>query len=105
MLFRSEELAEIAAHGVTEEELESSREQLKASYIFGQENVAGHMFKNGKNLLLGNPILTVEEVIAGFNAVTIDDIESVKSLICDFETYSAAAVTRDEVNLKGFMGR
>ncbi|MEY8364955.1 pitrilysin family protein [Anaerovoracaceae bacterium 41-7] len=100
-----EELAEIAAHGVTEEELESSREQLKASYIFGQENVAGHMFKNGKNLLLGNPILTGEEVIAGFNAVTIDDIESVKSLICDFETYSAAAVTRDEVNLKGFMGR
>ena len=63
------------------------------------------MFKNGKNLLLGNPILTGEEVIAGFNAVTMDDIENVKSLICDFKTYSAAAVTRDEVNLKDFMGR
>ena len=90
---------------MTEEELESSREQLKASYIFGQENVAGHMFKNGKNLLLGNPILSGEEVIAGFNAVTMDDIDKVKGLICDFENYSAAAVTRNKVNLKSFMGR
>ncbi len=101
----AEELALVSAHGVTEEELESSREQLKASYIFGQENVAGHMFKNGKNLLLGNPILTGEEVIAGFNAVTMEDIDKVKGLICDFENYSAAAVTRNKVNLKSFMGR
>ncbi len=98
-----QELFALAEHGVTEEELESSREQLKAAYIFGQENVAGHMFKNGKNLLLGMPILTAEEVIGGFNAVTMEDIEKVKGLICDFDSYSAVAVTRDRINLKRMM--
>ena len=100
-----QELLDLADRGVTAEELESSREQLKASYIFGQENVAGHMFKNGKNLLLGMPILTAEEVIGGFNAVTMEDMEQVKGLICDFDRYSAVAVTRDRINLKRMMQR
>lgn len=98
-----DELAVLAEEGVTVEELESSREQLKAAYIFGQENVSGRMFKNGKNVLMDNPILTAEEVIAGFNGVTLEDIEEIKKLICDFSKYSAVAVTRNKVNLKGIM--
>lgn len=97
------ELKSLAAAGVTEEELESSREQLKAAYIFGQENVSGRMFKNGKNVILNNPILTAEEVISGFDNVTLDDIDQVKSLICDFSAYSAVAVTRNKLELKRIM--
>ena len=98
-----EELDLLAATGVTEEELESSREQLKASYIFGQENVAGRMFKNGKGILLGNRVKSSEEVIEGYNAVTMDDIEDVKQLICNFDQYSAALVTNQKFNLKKVM--
>jgi len=95
-----DELDFLAAEGVTEEELESSREQLKASYIFGQENVAGRMFKNGKNILLGNQIKTPEEVIGGYDSVTMEDIESVKQMICNFDQYSAALVTNKKFDLK-----
>lgn len=98
-----EELWNLAEHGITEEELNSSREQLKAAYIFGQENAAGRMFKNGKNTLLGNPILTAEEVIAGFDSVKMEDIEAVKSLICDFEKYSAVCVTGKKTDLNRIM--
>jgi len=98
-----DELDFLAAEGVTEEELESSREQLKASYIFGQENVAGRMFKNGKNILLGNQIKTPEEVIRGYNHVTMDDIEKVKQMICSFDQYSAALVTNKKFDLKKVM--
>jgi hypothetical protein len=45
-----DELDALAKNGVTVEELESSREQLKAGYIFGQENVAGRMFLVGSRL-------------------------------------------------------
>lgn len=97
------ELEYLAKNGVTKEELDSSREQLKAAYIFGQENVSGRMFKNGKNVILNNPILTPEEVIAGFDSVTLDDIDRVKSLICDFSVYSAVAVTGKKTDLKKIM--
>lgn len=98
-----DELDVLARNGITGEELESSREQLKASYIFGQENVAGRMFKNGKNVLLGNRVKEAEEIIAGYDAVTMEDTEAVKSLICDIDQYSAALVTNKKVDLKRFM--
>ena len=98
-----DELDVLARNGITGEELESSREQLKASYIFGQENVAGRMFKNGKNVLLGNRVKEAEEIIAGYDAVTMEDVEQVKYLICDVEKYSAALVTNRKVDLKRFM--
>ena len=98
-----DELDALAKTGITKEELESSREQLKASYIFGQENVAGRMFKNGKNVLLGNRVKEAEEIIAGYDAVTMEDIEAVKTLICDMDQYSAALVTNKKVDLKKFM--
>lgn len=98
-----EELKLLESQGVTKEELESSREQLKASYIFGQENVSGHMFRNGKTVLMNKPLLSAEEVIRGFDAVTMDDIERIKPLICDFSQYSAVAVTNRKVSLKEIM--
>lgn len=98
-----DELDALAKNGITAEELESSREQLKAGYIFGQENVAGRMFKNGKNVLLGNRVKEAEEIIAGYDSVSMEDMEKVKSLICDIDQYSAALVTNKKVDLKRFM--
>ncbi|MGN0659442.1 MAG: M16 family metallopeptidase [Emergencia sp.] len=98
-----EELSHLEAEGVTQEELDSSREQLKASYIFSQENVAGRMFKNGKNTLLLGRNTTAEEIIAGFDSVTMDDIGEISHMICDFSAYCGAVVTKDRVDLKKIM--
>ncbi len=98
-----EELDLLAKDGVTKEELESSREQLKAAYIFAQENVAGRMFKNGKNLLLNNRIIEPEEVVTGFDRVTMEDIEKIKKVICKFDDYSGVVVTKNETDMKKIM--
>ena len=98
-----EELKKLADTGITAEELESSREQLKAAYVFAQENVTGRMFKNGKNVLLNNLIIEAEEVISEFDKVTMDDIEKVKTLICNPETYSGVVVTKNEVDMEKVM--
>lgn len=95
-----EELVRLEEKGITSDELESSREQLKAGYIFGQENVSGRMFKNGKNIILAGTYYTQEEVIHAFDKVTLSDIEGVKSLICDFDQYSAVAVTNHKFDLR-----
>ncbi len=98
-----EELEILGSQGITEEELSASREQLKSSYIFGQENVASRMFAIGKNLILLDRVFTPEEVLEGLNAVTMDDIEDVKKTLCDMSSYSAVAVTNNRINLKRMM--
>lgn len=98
-----EELALLDEKGISQEELESSRAQLKAAYVFGQENVAGRMFKNGKNIILTGKISTPEEVISGFDDVTMDDIENMKKLICDFSNYSAVVVSKKHADVKKIM--
>lgn len=99
-----EELHLLEKDGITAEELSASREQLKSNYIFGQENVASRMFSIGKNLLLLGKVYTPEEVLKDLNAVTMEDIEEVKAMICDMNRYSAVAVTGQRINLKGMMG-
>ena len=98
-----EELELLDKNGVTDDELSMSKEQLKAGYIFGQENVASRMFAIGKNLLLLGKIFTTEEVIEGIDSVSKEDIDGIKPMICNIENYSAVCVTRDKVNLKKMM--
>ena len=98
-----EELALVCEKGVNDEELSMSKEQLKANYIFGQENVASRMFAIGKNLLLPGKVFTAEEVIEGIDNVSKEDIDGIKPVVCDLKNYSAVCVTKDKINLKKMM--
>jgi len=77
-----------------------AKEQLKASYIFGQENVNGRMFSIGKNTILLNRVYTPEEVIGEIDAVTMDDVKKASALIHDIDNYSAVIVTNKKCDLK-----
>ncbi|MCQ4635957.1 insulinase family protein [Anaerovorax odorimutans] len=98
-----EELETLKRSGVTEEELATAKEQMKSSYIFGQENVTGRMFSIGKNMVICGKIHTPEEVIEGFNRVTMDDIRRTAERICDMSAYCGAAVTNKDFDLKSIM--
>ena len=65
--------------------------------------MASRMFAIGKNLTLLDRVFTPEEVLAGLDAVTMDDIEEVKKALCDINSYSAVAVTNKRINLKRMM--
>ena len=98
-----EELDKLKDGGLTSEELESSREQLKASYIFSQESSLGRMFKNGKDQLLLGRTYEQDEIIASFDKVSHDDINEVKKLISDFSNYSMALVSNKRVDVRRLM--
>ena len=95
----AEELAELAEDGVTDEEFSMAKEQIKSHYIFGQENVNGRMFSNGKNTLLLGRVRTPEEVIAGVDAVTTADIERVCEMVADIRQYCGVVVSGHETDL------
>lgn len=98
-----EELESIKRDGITEEELSMAKEQMKSTYIFAQENVSTRMFTIGKNMAIMGMTQTTEEVIEGFNKVTMEDIDRAAYIICDLNQYCAAAVTNKEIDLKSMM--
>ena len=98
-----EELDVFAATTVTDEELESSRAQMKAAYVYSQESTSARMIVNGKNYLLIGRFFVPDEVIDGFNSVTAADIDEIKSTICDFSRYSAVVVSGKHTAIKDIM--
>lgn len=98
-----EELCILKNDGVTPEELAIAKEQLKSSYIFGQENVAGRMFSIGKNAVLLDKVYTPEEVLAGVDKVTLDDVHDMAKMIYNAHDYCGAAITNRKINLKSLI--
>lgn len=95
-----DELKLLKAQGITQDELDTAKEQMKGSYIFSLENVNGRMFSIGKNMLLLNKIYTPEEVLASIDGVTMDDVRAVSELITDVHNYSGVLISRNKVDLK-----
>lgn len=100
-----EELELLRRNGITEEELSMAKEQMKSTYIFAQENVATRMFSIGKNMTLMGTPQTAEEVIEGYNKVTMSDIDRAAEIIGNMNNYSAAAVTDRQIDLKRIMAK
>lgn len=98
-----EELEILKKNGITREELNKAKEQLKSSYIFGQENINGRMFSMGKSMTLLGKIRTPEEIIEEINSVTLEDVDKAKQYICDIETYSGVLITDKKVPLKKYI--
>lgn len=98
-----EELENLKKEGVTAQELATAKEQMKSSYIFGQENVTGRMFSIGKNMSVCRRIHTPEEVIEGFNKVTLEDVRQIAEMVCDLKQYCGVAVTNKYFDLKAIM--
>lgn len=99
-----EELKLLSEAPVSDEELQSSKEQLKASYVFSGENTTTRMMLNGKNYLLLDYVFTPEEVMDGYESVTGESLDAVKGIVCDFGNYSASCVSGKRVNLKSIIG-
>jgi predicted Zn-dependent peptidase len=69
-----EELAGVAAHGLTAEELQRGRGQMRGGFVLGLEDTGSRMSRLGKSELVYGELMTVDEVIAAIDAVTLADV-------------------------------
>ena len=70
----NEELARVAADGIPEEEIEMGRSQLKGQITLSMESVGSRMYRAATGELFGEPIQTLDEVLAlvdGIDASTV----------------------------------
>ena len=88
-----EELNRLKGDDISAEEFQSSKEQLKSSFIFGQESVQNLMIYNGRNLLTYGRCITPSEVLNMLDDITLEDINDVKKEICNYDEFNIINVT------------
>ncbi len=81
---------------MTAEELERARENVKGRTVLSMESTSVRMNRLGGSLLMGVPMLTVDEVLAAFDAVTLDDVVELARELYVPDGLSAAGVGADE---------
>ena len=74
-------LDEVASHGVTDEEIDRAKGQLRGSMVLGLEDTGSQMSRIGKAELVHGDVLSVDEVLARFEAVTPDDVRDVAETV------------------------
>ena len=83
--------------GVSKDELNKSKEQMKGNFILGLESTNSRMNSIGKAELMLGRINTPEEVLQKMDNVTMDNIREVIDMVFKYDKLSMSAVG----NLKG----
>jgi predicted Zn-dependent peptidase len=73
------ELAKVAADGITQEELDRGKGQLKGGLVLGLEDSGARMSRLGKAELVYDELLSIDEVIERVDAVTLEDVHAIGS--------------------------
>jgi predicted Zn-dependent peptidase len=89
-----EETERVKKEGVTKEELERCRDQLKGSYLLGMESTGSRMNALGKTLLLQKREYDEQETIRRIECVTMDDINRILPVCLNRNNASTALVGR-----------
>ncbi len=77
------ELQRVCHRGVTAEELERGKGQLRGSLVLGLEDTGSRMNRIGKGELVYGELLSIGEVLSRIEAVTLDDVRDVASEVLD----------------------
>jgi predicted Zn-dependent peptidase len=92
----ADELARLRSDGVTADELERSKENVKGRIVLSLESTAARMNRLGAAVLNDMPLLSLDDVVERIEAVTIDDLAELTAELLGPERLSAAGVGTDE---------
>ena len=73
----ADEIAKVCDGGLTKEELDRGKGQLRGSIVLGLEDPASRMTRIGKSELVYPRLEPVDEILASIDAVTLDDVREV----------------------------
>jgi predicted Zn-dependent peptidase len=90
------ELRRLLEDGVDDEELERARDNVKGRTVLSMESTLTRMNRLGSSVLMDVPLLTIDEVLAAFDAVTMEDVVGLARLLWRPEGISAAGIGSDE---------
>jgi predicted Zn-dependent peptidase len=75
------ELSRVAAHGITAEELERGKGQLRGGLVLGLEDSGSRMSRLGKAELVHDRLLGIDEVMDRIDRVTLEEVRDVAAVV------------------------
>ena len=86
------EIDRFVAEGATQEELNRARELAKANVLMGLESTTAHMNHLARSMLQNGQVLTPDEIIAAYDAVTLEDLSALARETFRWEQASLSVV-------------
>ena len=74
-----EQLAIVATGGLSAEELERGKGQMRGGLVLGLEDTGSRMSRLGKSELVYGELMRIDEILAAIDAVTLDDVQQLAS--------------------------
>ncbi|MDQ1746102.1 MAG: hypothetical protein QOD07_365, partial [Frankiaceae bacterium] len=90
-----EQLHLVGAAGLTAEELDRGKGQMRGGLVLGLEDTGSRMSRLGKAELVYGELMTVDEILAAIDAVTLDDVLEVAASVYA-GPYALAAIGPDD---------
>jgi predicted Zn-dependent peptidase len=90
------ELATLHAEGPTPAELERAKEHVKGRMVLGLESTGARMSRLARGVLFDIPLLSIDEMLARVDAVTLEDAAKLAADLYDPAKLAAASIGRDE---------
>lgn len=87
------------------DEVEVAKQQIKGSIIFGLENTSSRMSNLGKNMLLLNRIIEMQEIIDIINSIRFDQVMDIIREVLTKEFSVAVVGNKKEIDTKIFEER
>jgi len=78
--------------GFSQEEIDRAKSQIRGSMLLGLESTSTRMTRLGRLELYFGRIVPVEEVLAGIDAVTLDDVHRLCAQVLDSGRHAIAAI-------------
>ncbi|HEX8066270.1 MAG TPA: pitrilysin family protein [Thermoleophilaceae bacterium] len=95
------ELRRIETEPVAEDELERAKENVKGRLVLSFESTLTRMNRLGGSILMDVPLLSLDEMIAAIDAVSLEDVTALADELFAPDRLSAACVGEDEDAFRG----
>ena len=92
----TEQIADIAAGNMREDEIERAKENLKGRIMLSMESTANRMSRLGKSLITDTELLSIERIIAEIEAVEPEAVAELAGILLAPEKCSAAGIGPNE---------
>jgi predicted Zn-dependent peptidase len=90
------ELDRVRAEPASDEELARAKENLKGRMLLALESTGARMNRLGSSVLAGEPLLSLDEIEAAVDAVSLDDLRALATELWDPSRLSVVGIGPDE---------
>ncbi len=87
-----EEFAKVVEHNIADNELIRAKNQIRGSLVMSQESMSSRMMRMGKNELVHDRVIPLDEIMAKVQAIDLESVHNVAKTLFGTGTYTMAQV-------------